>query len=369
MPQFIAGVELNHRFFRDAVQPLLATHFPDLIYSAGLIGYGSDVLGLDSETSRDHEWGPRLLLFLNRDDDARLCDAIDASLRADLPRTFMGYSTAYSRPKPGAGWVRSLVEARSGAIDHHIQFETPDGFLRRELGVGVDAAWSAADWLTIPEQKLLELTAGAVFHDGLSVLIPLRQRLAYYPRDVWLLRMAAQWRRIAEEEAFVGRCGEVGDDMGSRIVAARLARDVMRLCFLQERRYAPYSKWLGTAFQRLEGAGEVGPALAAALAASDWRERERALGAAYLALARAHNALGVTQPVEVTLSAYYDRPFQVIHAGRFASALVGALRDDGVRAIAAENDVAGAVDQFVDSVNILQHAPRFRRLKGFLGEV
>ena len=36
-----------------------------------------------------------------------------------------------------------------------------------------------------------------------------------------------------------------------RIVTARMAEKLMRLCFLIERRYAPYSKWFGAAFSRL----------------------------------------------------------------------------------------------------------------------
>ncbi|WP_207922548.1 hypothetical protein [Micromonospora sp. KC606] len=33
-------------------------------------------------------------------------------------------------------------------------------------------------------------------------------------------------------EAFVGRAAEAGDEVGSRVVAARLVREVMRLCLL-----------------------------------------------------------------------------------------------------------------------------------------
>jgi hypothetical protein len=75
------------------------------------------------------------------------------------------------------------------------------------------------------------------------------------------------WRRQAPP--FVGRAGDVGDDEGSRLATARLARDIMLLCFSQERRYAPYNKWSGTAFAMLASALAVAPALADALAAAD----------------------------------------------------------------------------------------------------
>ena len=38
-----------------------------------------------------------------------------------------------------------------------------------------------------------------------------------------------------------------------RLTAALLVRDVMRLAFLIERQYAPYAKWFGTGFARLDG--------------------------------------------------------------------------------------------------------------------
>lgn len=70
----------------------------------------------------------------------------------------------------------------------------------------------------------------------------MRRLLAWYPRDVWLWLLAGQWDRLAQEEAFVGRAAQVGDDLGSRIVAARQVRELMRLCLLLASRYTPYAK-------------------------------------------------------------------------------------------------------------------------------
>ena len=72
---------------------------------------------------------------------------------------------------------------------------------------------------------------------------------------MWRYVLACQWKRISQEEAFVGRCGEVGDELGSAVVAARLIRDVMRLVLLIERRYPPYSKWLGLGVRANGGGG------------------------------------------------------------------------------------------------------------------
>lgn len=119
------------------------------------------------------------------------------------------------------------------------------------------------------------MTAGEVFHDDAGELTDVREWLTWYPDDVWRYLLRCAWRRIGQEEAFVGRAAEVGDELGSRIVAARLARDLMRLGFLLERRYAPYAKWLGSAFARLDAAHEVRPALERALFVLSERQQIR----------------------------------------------------------------------------------------------
>lgn len=73
----------------------------------------------------------------------------------------------------------------------------------------------------------------------------IRNKLSYYPRGVWLYLLVAQYLKISNETAFVGRAGYVGDELGSSVVASIIVKDIMLLSFLIERKYAPYSKWLG----------------------------------------------------------------------------------------------------------------------------
>jgi hypothetical protein len=351
-PPFIPGIELNRAFYQEAVRPILAAHFPGLAYSAALIGSGSDVLGCDTAQSTDHEWGPRLLLFLSDTDYPACATEIDEALSRNLPPTFHGYSTGFSdRDVEG---VRVMCEAIPGAVRHHVDIHTIRSFVRRVLDRDPDEPLRAADWLVLPQQRLLDITAGAVYCDGLGTLLPLRERLAYYPHDIWLYLLAAQWMRISQEEAFMGRCGDVGDELGSRLIAARLVHDVMGLSFLMQRRYAPYSKWFGTAFARLPCAAELAPTLHDALQTSSWRERERRLSTAYMAVARMHNALDITPPLDADVSPYYSRPYLTLYARRFAEALLAAITDDEeVRQIMASVGPIGAIDQFADSVDLL----------------
>ena len=171
--------------------------------------------------------------------------------RRCLPNEFRGWPTRY-------GWDDVPVSS-------HVNVRPLGEWLERQLGYDARRGLTTVQWLTTPQQLLSEIAAGEVFSDGTGELVPLRAVLEWYPDDVWRWLVGCQWWRIDQEEPLVGRAAEVGDELGSRVVPSRLARDAMRLGFLLERRYAPYTKWLGSAFAQLECATEVGPALSACL--------------------------------------------------------------------------------------------------------
>ena len=337
MPQFVPGLELAREFYAEAVRPLLAARFPALPYSAALLGPGSDVAGFDTERSTDHDWGPRLQVFLSEQDAARHAAAITAALADGLPASFRGYPVAFP------------LTSEPSVSRHRVQVAGLGEWLTGKLGFDPCRAVTLTDWLAVPTQRLLEVTAGQVFHDEPGELTRARARLDWYPREVWLYLLACQWQRIAEEEAFPGRCAEMGDELGSAVVTARLARDLMRLCLLMHRRYPPYSKWLGTAFAQLPGAAAVSAPLTAAIAATSWPDRQQHLCQAWEATAAIHNQLGLTQPVDTRSRPFYDRPFQVLDAGRFTAA----LRQDITDPLLRQLPVAGAVDQYIDSTAVL----------------
>jgi hypothetical protein len=351
----VGGLELSRRFYREVVQPLLNRHFGPLTHTAALIGTGSEVLGFDTERSTDHDWGPRLLLFLGAGDIDRYGEAIDTMLAERLPATFLGYHT--NLPPVGGGDTRHMAPA-DGPVRHGVVVAELHGWLSGHLGFDPLAGVTVFDWLATSSQAFAEITAGEVFHDGLARLTAARRLLAWYPDDVWRYVLACQWQRVSQEEAFVGRCGEVGDELGSAVTCARLVRDLMRLTLLMARRYPPYGKWLGSAFARLPSGRRIMPGLTAALAATDWREREHHLSAAYEHAGLLHNGLGLTEPVDPRTRAYHERPFRVLHAERFAEALLATVTDPAVRDL----PVVGAIDQYADSTDVVAHRARSRRL-------
>ena len=359
MAEHIPGLQLCRQFYQEVVWPILEDGFPGLIHSAGLLGSGSEVLGFDTARSSDHHYGPRVILFLAEPEAGDLAPQINAALRQRLPVQFMGYSTNFSAPDPNDSGVRHAVFVDQSPVDSLIEITTVRAYFQRQLGVDPWAEFSPVDWLVFEEQRLRSLVAGQAFHDGLGELEPLRRKLAFYPDDIWLFLLAAEWTKIGQEEAFVGRTFEVGDEIGSRLVMARLVHSLMRLGFLLEKQYPPYSKWFGTGFARLACAAHLAPALEGALAASTYPEREAYLCRAYERVARLHNQLGITPPVEVEPSFYFGRPYKVIHGGAIAAKILEAMGTESIRRLPC----IGSVNQYLSSVDVLDNVRYCRRLR------
>lgn len=354
----IPGLEICEIFFVYSVKPILDRYFPSLKYSAALVGEGSEVLGFDTAMSCDHDWGPRVKIFLTEEDQVKLSVAISQKLREELPVKQGVYSTNFVQVNEK---TTVMEVGERGNVNHRVEFSTMAGFIDEYLSFDITSEITASDWLTFSEQKLATIVGGKVFHDDLD-LEALRRRFAYYPKDVWLYLMACGWTRIEQEQHLMCRAGSVGDELGSAIIASRLARDVMRLAFLVESTYAPYAKWFGTAFAKLQLAAELSAALREVVFADSWKKREKHLVAAYLSLATAHNKLNVSDPIPSMASEFFDRPFMVISCGEASSAIKAAIQDPEVRKI-AENGLIGSVDLLSDNTDLISHPEWRKKLK------
>jgi hypothetical protein len=333
---FIPATELCGAFYDEAVRPLLAGR----PHSAALLGWGSDVLGYDTERSTDHGWGPRLVVIVEPAD----VEGASGLLDDQLPELFRGWPVRY-------GWDNV-------PSSHHVTVTTLPKWTLDQLGVDATVGMSSADWLLAPQQRLLGVVAGAVYADESGALTELRSALSWYPEQVWRWLLACQWRRLAQEEAFVARTAEVGDELGSAITAARLVRDAMRLAMMLDRTYAPYQKWLGTAFNRLSHPDGLSGHLNDVLNASDIRSREDALAAVYAVLSDRHNNTGLTEPVDPSIGDYFQRPARVLMADRFTDACLATVTDPDLRRL----PLIGAIDQAIDSTDLLQAPESYRRL-------
>ena len=337
MGTFERGIDLNAAFYAEVVAPILSP-WP---HSAGLLGWGSEILGFDTARSTDHGWGPRLRVFVDPSDVTSAQVALDAA----LPSEFRGWPVRY-------GWDAVAAESR-------VRVSDLGSWLVAQLGHDPRGGIDALDWLVMPQQLLLGVVRGAAFHDGLGELRRVREQLGWYPDDVWRWMVACQWQRVAQEEAFVGRTAEVGDELGSQLVAARQVHELMRLWFLVHRRYWPYMKWFGSAFERLPEAAELAAYLDRVLQATDWPARQRALVEAYEFVARGHNKAGITEWVDPTVRPFFGRGFMVLMSDRFVDACLARVVDPWLRAL----PLVGSVDQMVDSTDVLSVAARASHLR------
>jgi hypothetical protein len=353
---FIQGLMLSEYFFNEAVQPILAEAFPHLSYSAARLEWGSDVIGFDTPMSMDHGWGPKLTLFLGEDAYQQQHKEIDDHLAYHLPFEVHGFPTNFGEPLDDGG----LMALKTGYPIHHmITITTPVRFFADYLGADIHRPLSPAIWLTIPQQRLRTVRSGRIYHDGLWTLADLRKRFHWYPHDLWLYLMANQWQRISQEEAFLGRTGESGDELGSRLVAARLVQDLMHLAFLMEKQYAPYHKWFGAAFTQLEISSQITPIFMQVLDSRDWKVRESHLTEAYLIMAERHNALGVAPPIKPEVSRYHQRPFMVINADRYVDAILAQITDSETKALPPR---FGSIDQISNSTDLLDEIGRCKKI-------
>jgi len=306
--EFIPGLELNKEFYFDIIKPLIDNAYPNLRYAAALIGGCSDVLGFDDYKSTDHVWGPRLQIFLEEENFDFIKDKLDTIFKHSLPFEYKGFPTNY---KVVEGWSNNgyMQYKQEYPINHFIEIETVNSFFNRDITINKDWKIDFKDWLSFPEQHLLELTSGEVFYDGIGDLTKARQTLEFFPNEVLSLRMFMLWKSIYEEQAFIGRCAEKDDRIGESIITNRIINKLMKICFYYERKYFPYSKWFGVAFKKLEISKIISPLIEKVIASEERKEREKALCHLYIELIHKHNSLGLTSYVEPKIINYYSRGY------------------------------------------------------------
>jgi Domain of unknown function (DUF4037) len=239
------------------------------------------------------------------------------------------------------------------AAGHRVEVSTVPVFAVSRLGVDPCGGLDVYDWLSLTGQSVLEVTAGPVFADRTEELGPVRELLGWYPPDVERYVLAAAWQRVAQQMPFLGRTADRGDELGSRLVSAELADDLMWLAFALCRCWPPYLKWRGTMFGALPIAPELTGSLTTAVTAPRWRDREEGIAASIEVLLAAQRALGLPatrvrcHPVLRPALPHAQRPGVVAAGGADHHPVVAAL-PRGV----------GCVERWADNVDVLSSSSR-----------
>ena len=232
------GTELSRAFFEEYGKPMLENGFAESmpLLCAGLFGSGSECFGYDDETSTDHDFEPGFCIFLPDEEtlDRKTAFQLERAY-AKLPKEFMGYRRAMLAPVGGA---------RKGVIRTNEFFEEKIG--------SSDGMLTYQQWLTVPEQALAEATNGVIYFDNRGEVSEIRERLAFYPEDIRLKKLAGNLLLAAQSGQYnYKRCLDHGEEAAAQLAVFEFVKSAMSAIFLLNRKYMPYYKWSFRALRAL----------------------------------------------------------------------------------------------------------------------
>lgn len=237
------GLQLAQDYFFAHGLPMVREHFSALVdrVAVGLVGPGSECYGFDDVQSRDHDWGPGFCLWLSQKDYAEYGAELDSAYRR-LPQTFSGF---------GPRQTSSGEEGRIGVL-------SITGFYRRYTGLNHPPE-GLREWLGLSDQALGVCTNGRVFHDPADQFSAWRRHLLdYYPEDIRRKKIASRCMALAQTGQYnLSRSLQRSELFASRYAELQFCHDLMSMCFLLNRRYAPFYKWLHRATAQLPILGSI----------------------------------------------------------------------------------------------------------------
>lgn len=213
--------------------------------ATGLVGYGSECFGFDDEISRDHDYGPSFCIWLPREVYRQYGEQMQAAYDA-LPKEFMGCA-ARVEEEQGKGRVGVLCME-----DFYL------GILGRDSVPG-----TAEEWFAVAEPALATATNGAVFEDPCGKFTEIREGLlAYYPREVWLKKLAESLARAAQAGQYnYARAMKRGERIAAEIALTEFVKEAMQIVYLLNKKYAPFYKWMHRGMKALAVCSEIGDML------------------------------------------------------------------------------------------------------------
>jgi len=230
-------LSISHDFFFDVALPILQDNFPVIVNESacGFFGYGSECLGMDDEHSQDHHFGLRINMLTPEKLIKGKKDEILNKFSEELPATYQGFS------------LRSGHVAGVG-----ITPESLEGFLSRTIGI-ISSPKTAVDWLKIPEEDIMHVINGEVWHDPKKQFSGIRSVLQeYYPDPVWKRRIAHWCRYFSGMGLYAMKRAVLRENWVYATTAfGRTVKWALELAFLLNRTYFPYDKWLYPFFDTL----------------------------------------------------------------------------------------------------------------------
>ena len=233
------GIQRARRFWHKVVLPLLKTDLGAFFdeMSVALIGEGSDVLGFDDTISEDHNYWPRLTVFIDDNQYGDFDSQILEQAREQLPSDFEGYTLARNGPYAS------------------LSFQPLCEHFRRHLSA-VDFPLTTRDWLLTNEQNLAEIVAATVFHDPSGQLQRAIDSVGFYPESIAPFIVVRALERLSEVGG-IERSIRRNDRLSANFYFTQFCYYSIRLLHLLNGRYCPYHKWMGRSVCGLKPNGQL----------------------------------------------------------------------------------------------------------------
>lgn len=241
----MTGLELCRRYYEEYGQPMIAEKFPDYesCIAVGLVGKGSDCFGFDDVLSRDHDFGPRFVLWVTKEVYNQIGKELQAAYE-NLPTSFMGIDrieTFHGKDRCGVMIIEEFYKNVLGINPVGI-FAQPE----ENHASGKEKMDAIKSWLAVQDYALAAAVNGEVFHDDEGIFTKYREILqAYYPKAVWYRKIAQTCGLFSQSGQYnLPRMRRRGQFVSAELAKVECMKHAMKLYYLLNRTYAPHDKWL-----------------------------------------------------------------------------------------------------------------------------
>ncbi len=235
----IKGMELCEQYYKIHGLTMLQKYFSEYRekIAVGLFGKGSDCFGYDDKKSRDHDFGPRFVMLLDKETYENIGESLQICYE-NLPDEFGGIKrieTFHGRDRAGVFIV--------------------EDYFKSILGTDLCTDNTYEEWANTPSYALAAAVNGKLFIDEVGTATKYREELKkYYPKAIW-------YRKLAQAMALFSQSGQYnlfrmlgrGQNVSAVLAKAECLREAMHLSYLLLREYAPHDKWLFKGLENLSG--------------------------------------------------------------------------------------------------------------------
>lgn len=262
------NLESCRTFYETYGASMIREKFPEYEQrvAVGLVGEGSDCFGYDDEISKDHDYGIGFCMWLLPEDYQKIA----RPLQEEYERLIEKYGTQ--------GSADLFISQRRGVFIIQEFYENLLGMKlswkeNHNRNVGGDAGWNSdqnlslddkdRNWEWLPEEKLAAVTNGEVFRDDAGYFTAIRKMfLSYYSDEIRKRRLAVKLHEFSQyAQSNYSRMMARKDYVTAGICIAEGMKSAMEICYLLNKTYAPYYKWMRKGMEQLDRLNGVGSLL------------------------------------------------------------------------------------------------------------